>query len=294
VERRILKTLVAGALAAALPALPAAAASDRVPAPSTTAGMSTQIKLLPRATAGGLQLAPKADGLDCVAQVIECGQTVLSDITTQDCEDRGTYFDVFYFDGVAGETVTATMSSTAFDPYLYLFYPDPTVFLMDDNSGPGNAARIVHTLEETSQDWSLSPTPFDPGVTGPYTLTLECAAAPPGPGFFTDPQFSDFRFKVEIEPTPGDVIDGIHLTDCQEDTVCVAGALPDRPELYIRILGPRPNGYLWPTLVRFTPSKVTVQIQQISTGDLQTYELDAVGPGDENLSGLQDRTGFLP
>ena len=74
----------------------------------------------------------------------------------------------------------------------------------------------------------------------------------------------------------------------------VAGAVPDRPELYIRILGPRPNGFLWPTLVRFTPSAVTVEIEQVSTGTTRVYELDAVGPGQDDLPGLQDRTGFLP
>ena len=39
---------------------------------------------------------------------------------------------------------------------------------------------------------------------------------------------------------------------------------------------------------------MTVDIEQISTGDTQTYVLDAVGPGDDDLSGLQDRTGFMP
>jgi hypothetical protein len=61
------------------------------------------------------------------------------------------------------------------------------------------------------------------------------------------------------------------------------------------VIGPRPNGYLWPTLVRFTPSRVEVDIEQISTGALRTYALDAVPPGDlTDLAGIQDRTGFLP
>ena len=243
----------------------------------------------------------------CVAQFIECGETILTEITEHDCASDAfgspVYFDVFFFDGVAGETITATMTSTAFDPFLFLFDPDVEIVADDDNSGPGLAARIVFTLDETSPDWSLTPTPLEVGATGPYTLSLACEPAqepppppppPPSDGFFTDPQFPDFRFRVTIEPPGGPLIQGQRLADCQEDTVCVAGAVPDRPEIYVRILGPRPNGFLWPTIVRFTPSGVKVEIEQISSGDLNVYELEGVGPGQDDLPGLQDRTGFLP
>ena len=302
----LLPAALAAILVAALAALAAlampspAAAADRAPAPSALSDLSSQVRSFPRAPGQGALLAPRADGIDCVAQVIACGQTLTTDITSQDCQTSdGTYFDVFFFDGVKGQTVTATMTSNAFDPFLYLFKPDPNDFVFDDNSGPGNAARIVYDIDETSPDWSLTPTPFDPFITGAYTLSLKCddntppPPPPPNDGFFTDPQYPDFRFKVEITPSGGSPIDGIHLSACQEDTVCVAGAIPDRPELYIRILGPRPNGYLWPTLVRFTPSAVEVQIKQVSSGEMQTYTLDAVGP-DDDLTGLQDRMGFLP
>jgi len=289
--RTLLGAVLGTALAVGLAVPSPAAAADRTPTLSKTDGIRAQLPPRPLATKGAL-LAPRADGIDCVAHTITCGETVTSDITTQDCQyTDGTYFDAYYFDGLAGQTITATLTSPDFDPFLYLYSPDPTVFYMDDDSGPGNAARIVHTLDQTSQDWALAPTPFDPFVTGSYTLSMECEG---GGGFFTDPQYPDFRFKVTITPPGGSPIDGIHLSACQEDTVCVAGAIPDRPELYLRILGPRPNGYLWPTLVRFTPSAVTVEIEQISTGAMQTYTLDAIGPGDDNLSGLQDRMGFLP
>ncbi|HUF79422.1 MAG TPA: hypothetical protein VMR44_10955, partial [Thermoanaerobaculia bacterium] len=70
--------------------------------------------------------------------------------------------------------------------------------------------------------------------------------------------------------------------------------LPGRSEVFLRILGPRPNGFLWPTIVRFTPSRVVVDMHQLSSGDTNSYNLPAVPPGLDDLSGLQDRTGFLP
>jgi hypothetical protein len=74
----------------------------------------------------------------------------------------------------------------------------------------------------------------------------------------------------------------------------MSGALAGRSELFVRIVGPRPNGFLWPTLVRFTPSRVEVWIEQLATGDVRHYVLPASGPGDDTLPGLQDRTGFQP
>jgi hypothetical protein len=67
-----------------------------------------------------------------------------------------------------------------------------------------------------------------------------------------------------------------------------------RSEVFLRVIGPRPNGYLWPTIVRFTPSRVEVDVQQISTGITKTYVLPAIPADSDELTGLQDRTGFLP
>jgi hypothetical protein len=116
----------------------------------------------------------------------------------------------------------------------------------------------------------------------------------PSDGFFTSPEFPGFRFRVRIIDPSGTVVAGRRETACLPDTVCVSGQLAGRSEVFIRIIGPRPNGFLWPTLVRFTPSGVEVDIQQTSSGVTKTYILPAVPPSSDELSGLQDREGFLP
>ncbi|HEX2642753.1 MAG TPA: fibronectin type III domain-containing protein [Thermoanaerobaculia bacterium] len=116
----------------------------------------------------------------------------------------------------------------------------------------------------------------------------------PGNGFFTSPEFPNFRFRVRIVDPSGTTVAGRRETACLPDTVCVSGQLAGRSEVFIRIIGPRPNGFLWPTLVRFTPSRVEVDIQQISTGVTKTYILPAVPASSDELNGLQDREGFLP
>jgi hypothetical protein len=47
-------------------------------------------------------------------------------------------------------------------------------------------------------------------------------------------------------------------------------------------------------VVRFTPSRVEVLIEQVASGGRKLYTLQAVPPGVDELTGLQDRTGFSP
>jgi photosystem II stability/assembly factor-like uncharacterized protein len=112
--------------------------------------------------------------------------------------------------------------------------------------------------------------------------------------WLTDPALAGFRVKVRIGQGGGVTIPGAKEPGCIPETVCVSGALPGRSELFVRIIGPRPNGWLWPTLVKFSTSRIEVWIQQLSTGELRYYELRGASPGFDELPGLFDRFGFLP
>ena len=118
------------------------------------------------------------------------------------------------------------------------------------------------------------------------------APAPPAGAWLTTSRIPNFRFKVRI--TAGAVITGVQEADCVPETLCVSGAVPGRSEVFVRIIGPRPNGFLWPNVVKFTTSQVEVWIEQLSTGDLQYYFLAGPWPGIDDLPGLYDRLGFSP
>ena len=298
--RKILTLVLAAGLFAALP-----------PTHSQQAQSSRNLKGVRAATEAvrpsrNPLLSPKQDG--CVEHTIACGQTVTSRITNNDCKYTNTdiSLDIWFFQGIAGQTITLTMSSNDFDPFLVLYDPDVNVVDFDDNSGGGLTARIVFPIDQTSPDWSLDATPNEDFDSGDYTLSLQCSGQPPPPpppppppgpacptGFFSDPNYPDFCFRVNIHNNAG-VVPGVREPDCIDETVCVSGALPGRSEVFVRIIGPRPNGFLWPTIVRFTPSRVVAEIRQLSSGEQQTYDLPIVPPGVDDLSGLQDRTGFLP
>lgn len=112
--------------------------------------------------------------------------------------------------------------------------------------------------------------------------------------FFTSEDFPGFEFGLRLTDGAGDELPVQREEVCIPETLCISGAVPGRPELFIRIVGPKPNGYLWPTLVKFTTSAVDVWIEQISSGVIRQYRLEGATPGSSDLPGLFDRTGFLP
>lgn len=66
-----------------------------------------------------------------------------------------------------------------------------------------------------------------------------------------------------------------------------------RSEVFIRVVGQKPNGYLWPTLIELGTSTVEVWIEQVWSSVQRYYRLGGASPGRDELPGLFDRTGFL-
>lgn len=114
-------------------------------------------------------------------------------------------------------------------------------------------------------------------------------APPPGP-WLSSLALAGFEAKVRLNGT----IPGSTEADCIAETLCVSGALPGRPEVFLKVIGPRPNGYLWAQVSRFTPSRVEVWLRQVSNGQVNFYELPAIARASDDLSGLQDREAFGP
>ena len=83
----------------------------------------------------------------CVTQLIAYGATVNAVLTTDDCVDHNAngldyYYDYYEFDGVAGQQILITSTSTAIDPDLLLIYPDNMNVIYNDDSGGSSNARI--------------------------------------------------------------------------------------------------------------------------------------------------------
>ncbi|HEX9919856.1 MAG TPA: pre-peptidase C-terminal domain-containing protein, partial [Pyrinomonadaceae bacterium] len=113
-------------------------------------------------------------------QQLNFGQTVNGALANGDClnpaKDDGTLVDRYTFNGVAGQQVTISMSSTAVDTVLYLLDPEGSVLTYNDdvdpNSNPPNSnSRIVFTLPQSGLH-SIIAGSFAPEERGAYTLSL--------------------------------------------------------------------------------------------------------------------------
>jgi hypothetical protein len=131
---------------------------------------------------------------------------------------------------------------------------------------------------------------------GQGTIVDDDATAPePPPGtWLATPAVPGFRVKVRVGGPSG--IAGLQVTPCIGETLCVSGAVANRAEVFVRVVGPKPNGKLWPTLVKFSTSRIEVWIEQTSRGIVRYYDLAAGAAGEDQipLTGLADKLGFDP
>ena len=91
--------------------------------------------------------------------------------------DDGCYVDFYSVDVTAGQTVTATLSSTDFDSWLQLEMPEEEggSIYNDDLSTSTLDARIVHTFTRAGT-YRFGATSRAAGTSGDYTLTIQSGA----------------------------------------------------------------------------------------------------------------------
>ena len=128
-------------------------------------------------------------GRPCTATPISAGQTLNGSLAASDCaplalDSTAFYTDRYTFSGTAGQLVTILLTSSDFDPYLYLIGPDGSVLVEDDDGGAGLNSRIPagsgSFILPATGNYTIEVTSFDDGQTGNYTLSLNavtCAYA---------------------------------------------------------------------------------------------------------------------
>ena len=133
-----------------------------------------------------------------------------------------------------------------------------------------------------------------PTLVGAVVGRAAGAGTPPPELALTSADLPGFRVWARFTGASGATRWGTAVEPCLAEALCVAGALPARAELIVRVVGPRPNGFLWPILAPLTVSRVEVWIQQLDGGAVRYYVLPGSEPPSELLPGLFDRDGFLP
>jgi hypothetical protein len=199
----------------------------------------------------------------------------------------------FYSIDVSGEGIVLPDTGV----YVGAIWPGGSILMCGDRS-PATPQRSNYGSLNQGTTWTSMP-PLFAGPPGgpPRALGVRVdpgisLAPPPVPSGspIQSSQYPDFRFWVRISDTRI----GTPVAGCLPETVCVAGAIPTRAEVFLRIVGPKSNGFLWPNIVKFNTTKTEVWIRQVSTGITKYYLLPALPTDSSTLPGLVDKTGFLP
>ncbi|MDJ0557150.1 MAG: trypsin-like peptidase domain-containing protein [Microcoleaceae cyanobacterium MO_207.B10] len=82
------------------------------------------------------------------------------------------YYDLYAFEGKAGQKLSIDMSSKQIDPYLILLSSNGQELAQDDDSGGEKNARIVITLPENGT-YKLLANSYEAGESGDYKLKIE-------------------------------------------------------------------------------------------------------------------------
>lgn len=112
------------------------------------------------------------------------GTPATGELTESDEEaDDGSYYKSYKFTVRAGESVTVTMRSTAFDSYLVLGQMENGEWSEidhDDDGAGGNNSRIQHTFDAAGE-YIIRANTIGAGKTGSFTVRLERSGGTPAP-----------------------------------------------------------------------------------------------------------------
>jgi hypothetical protein len=113
---------------------------------------------------------------NCEDDFIAPGVSVSEVLTSTDCVNSGFYSDDVYIFLVAGQSVTISMTSSAFDAYLELYNisgTNPTLIISNDNKDATTTdAQLTYTAT-TSDFYLIAPTTKASGILGAYTLVVQ-------------------------------------------------------------------------------------------------------------------------
>ena len=254
----------------------------------------------------GVQTLSPSQPQECVngsstVQAIACGSTASGQLASNDCflTTDNSYYDFFSFSGIAGQTVTIDMASTAFDTYLGLISPAPAIAAENDDVGtcsPGQIgggcdSRITFTLT-SSGTWVIVTNSALGNQFGGYTLALQCSGG--GSGACTPNAttlcLNNGRFRVEATfATPQGQSGNATAVLETSDTGLFWFFSANNLEAIVKVVnGCTFNQRYWVFAAGLTNVAVTVTVTDTATGSARTY----ASPQGTPFAPIQDTNAF--
>jgi hypothetical protein len=213
---------------------------------------------------------------DCTtSNSLNVGQTIFGAIDAQDCESTDNhFFDFYVFNGTAGQTLTATVTSAALSPMIIAFQSNSDGSVLMSNQGNSPVA-VTYTLPSTDI-YVIGLGSVNTFTFGSYTLTLTAAGGGGGSTCQTDVNtlcLLNGRYAVTASWVNSSNQSGngtaITLTG---DTGYFWFFDASNVETVVKVLdGCAINGRRWVFASGLTNVQVTLNVVDTQGGTMQTY-----------------------
>ncbi len=227
----------------------------------------------------------------CSFLSIGCNQTVNAALGSSGCAlSDGQLSDLYAFNGITGTTVTATLTSADFPPFLDLLDPS-------DNSAGDDGEPVVATVSGTlyaTGQWVLGVTNFNEFLqTGNYTLSLQCSSGGGAGACSADGNtlcLNSNRFKVTATYNAGASGSGqAHAVSMTDDTGYLWFFASNNVETVIKLIdGCGTGGHYWVFAGGLTNVNVVITVTDTQTGAMRTYS----NPQGTVFQPIQDTAAF--
>ncbi len=148
------------------------------------------------------------------------------------------FFDLYAFEGKAGQRVQIDMTSREIDSYLILLDPNGDEVTQDDDGGGGSNSRIVATLPADGT-YLLMANSYEAGQAGAYSVKAEATTASAGnavnPGSFILRQEGILGSDAAVLPSDGSLYKEHDFQGRAGQAVTIELASPDF-DTYIALL----------------------------------------------------------
>jgi hypothetical protein len=229
--------------------------------------------------------------VSCTDRTITCGQTLSQSLGTSGCTTSGgNNVDYYTFAGTDGQQVSATLTTSAFLPFLELIDPHGS----DVDSAMGNAPGAVTVSEALNQSgtWSLGVTNVGSSTTGAYTLNLTCgnSTTPTCVPNATTLCVANNRFQIRATFNAGSSGSGnaqaVALTG---DTGYLWFFEQSNVEAVVKVLdGCALNNHYWVFAGGLTNVNVVMTVTDLQTSIMKTY----TNPANTEFQPIQDTSAF--
>ena len=233
--------------------------------------------------AGGL--SSKDAQAACPSTAISCPYSGGGTLTTSSCIHQysspslNSYIDVYSVPASAGQTITATMTSTAFDTYMTLRDSSGNTVAFDERIG-SDSVRVTYTVAATGT-YTLVPEALWPigsslPHTGPYSLSVVgCNGGtrpPQSCGDSTTACLNSNRFKVSVSWSANGTNGAGQAVPISGDTSYFWFFNAANVELVVKVLdGSGINNHFWVFYGALSNVQYTITVYDTLTGHSRYY-----------------------